>query len=177
MKKSVCIVVAIIAFVAIGVCANAQDQSKRALVEELLTLMNVKDTQERILEMVKQMIVSQIKKVLPPKDAAEQARVVSQTEKLIGLVKDEMGWDKRKEDFISIYAATYTEPELKDIIAFYKTSSGQSFIKKQPEVLKRSFELSQKIMTGMMPKIQAMANEFSKDVKPQSAPAPKPQGK
>ncbi len=80
-----------------------------------------------------------------------------------------------KEEYITLYSETYTEPELKDMIAFYKTPSGQAFIKKQPEVLKRSFELSQKVMSGLMPKIQAMANEFKKDVQSQSPP--KPEGK
>jgi len=155
--------------------AKAQDESKRVLAEELLNLMNVKDTQEQALAMVKQMISAQIQKMNPTsEDSAVQARVTTLMEKTMDMVRDEMSWDRMKEEYITLYSETYTEPELKDMIAFYKTPSGQAFIKKQPEVLRRSLELSQKVMGGLMPKIQAMTNEFKKDV--QSQPPPKPEG-
>lgn len=176
MKKSACIVAIIIVFVAVGLSVKAQDESKRVLAGEFLSLMNVKETQEKALAMFNQMIFAQIQKMNPKsEDPAVQARLTTYMEKIMNMVRDEMSWDKMKDEYITLYSETYTEPELKDMIAFYKTPSGQAFIKKQPEVLKRSFELSQKVMGGLMPKIRAMANEFKKDVQSQSPP--KPEGK
>ncbi len=177
MKKAACIGAAIIVFVAAGLAASAQDQSKQALAGELLELLNVKDTQQRALTMFQQMIVSQIQRMNPAsKDPALQAKMANFMKKITDIVRDGMSWDKMKDQYITLYAETYTEPEMKDIIAFYKTPSGQAFIKKQPEILKRSFELSQKIMTGLMPKIQTMTKEFEKEIHPPQAPA-KPEAK
>ena len=40
------------------------------------------------------------------------------------------------------------------------TPAGQAFIAKQPEVMKRSMEMSQKMMAQIMPKIQAITKEM-----------------
>jgi len=77
------------------------------------------------------------------------------------MLAQEFSWDKLKEDYITLYAETFTEDEMKGAIAFYKSPAGQAFITKQPEVVRRSMELSQKMMMQIMPKIQAMTKELS----------------
>jgi len=173
LKKSVFVVAAIIVFVMAGMCAIAQDQSERALAEEMLNLLNVKDTQQKALAMYKQIIEAQIQKLDPKSnDPAVQAKVTSLLGKIMDMVKDETSWDKMKEEYIALYSQTYTQTELKDLIAFYKTPSGQAYIKKQPEVLKRTFQLSGKMIGGLMPKIQAMVNEFKESTSSQQPPKP-----
>jgi hypothetical protein len=176
MKRVAHIVGAVILVVAIGLSTRAQDQSKLALAEELLNLLNVRETQEKALTMYQQMMVALIQENEPKSgDPAVRTKVASLMEKTLDMVKAEMSWDKRKEDYIVLYSETYTEPELKDMIAFYKTPSGQALVKKQPEVLKRSFELSQKVLSELMPKIKAMTNELKEDT--QSKPTPEPGAK
>lgn len=75
------------------------------------------------------------------------------------------GWEKIKDEHITLYANTFTEAQLKDIIAFHKTPTGQLFIKKQPELMKRSMELGQKRMAEIMPKIQAMTKELEESIR------------
>jgi hypothetical protein len=176
VKKVACIVGIILVSVAVGLPANAQDQSKRALAEEMLNLMNMRQTLDQTTAMIKQFFVAQIRRANPaPADPAAQAKLTSDLEKIMDMVKQEASWDKMKGDYISIYSEAFTEPELKDIVAFYKTPSGQALIKKQPQVMKRSLELSQKMMGRLLPKIKAMVDEMKKDVAPKSSP--KPQGK
>ncbi len=173
LKKSVFAVTAIMVLVVAGVVAHAQDQSKRALAEELLNLLNVKETQQKALAMYEQMIVGQIQKLTSKsQDPDAQAKVTSLMQKTLDIVRDATSWDKLKEDYIALYSQTYTESELKDIIAFYKTPSGQAYVKKQPEVLKRSFQLSGKMINRLMPKIQSMVNEYKGSVgsQPRSKP-------
>lgn len=176
LNKTAFVVIAMIVFVMAGVCANAQDQPERALAEEMLNLLNVKETQEKALAMYKQIIEAQIQKLDPKSaDPAVQAKANELLGKVLDMVKEETTWDKMKEEYITLYAQTYTQSELKDIIAFYKTPSGQAFIKKQPELLKRSFQLGSKMMGGLIPKIQAMVNEFKTSI--ESQPSPKPAAK
>lgn len=171
MKKALSIVAAFVVFIAMGMSANAQGQPNRALVEELLNQVNMKETIEKTSGMLKQMVVAQIQKFQPPTDnPAAQARLTSFMENVMDLVTNEMSWDKVKEEYITLYAETFTEQELKDIIAFYKTPSGQALIKKQPEVMKRSMQLSQKMMGQLMPRIQAMTNELKENLLTQPPP-------
>lgn len=55
-----------------------------------------------------------------------------------------MNWDNVKQDYISVYVDTFTEQELKGIIGFYKSPAGKAFVKKSPEMMKRSMDISQK---------------------------------
>jgi hypothetical protein len=89
------------------------------------------------------------------------ANASGQTDKMLDMMAQELSWDKMKEDYITLYADTFTEEELKGVIAFYKSPAGQAFLKKQPELMKRSMEMSQKLMLQVMPKIHAMIKELN----------------
>ena len=163
MKRASIIAVAIAFFVAAEFSASAQDQSRQALAGELITVLKVKENVERSLAMMHQMIASQIEQLAPPgTSSAEQSELKGRISKVIELVGQELSWDKMKNEQIALYADTFNEQELKDLIAFYKTPSGQSFIEKQPEVMKRSMEITQKMLNQVIPKIQAMAEELQK---------------
>ena len=143
---------------------NAQEASRRALAEELLNLMNMQENIEKSFAMVKQMIPAQMEKM---KQATGQTNIPSngssQTDSMMDMMARELSWDKMKDDYITLYAETFTEDEMKGIIAFYKSPAGQAFTKKQPELMKRSMELSQKIALQIMPKIPSFtkASEMS----------------
>ena len=142
--------------------AIAQDASRRVLAEELLNVMNAKAGFEKSFAMVKQMMSSQISKMEQAEGQTNTPSNVSgQMDKMMALITQEISWDKMKDDYIALYADTFTEDEMKGIIAFYKSPAGQSFTKKQPELMRRSMELSQKLMMQIMPKIQAMTKELT----------------
>lgn len=147
--------------------ANAQETQRRAMAEELLNIMNMQDNIEKSFAMVKQMIPGQMAKMNEARGSTNMpANVVGHTEKMMDMIAAELSWDKMKEDYITLYADTFTEQEMKDTIAFYKSPTGQAFIRKQPELMQRSMEITQKIMMQIMPKIQAMTEELK-----QPAPA------
>ena len=159
MKKTLVLVAVAIG---LGVCsAHGQEASRRAMAESLLNAMNVQDTIEKSFAMLQQMIPAQMDKM---KQAAGQtntsSNVSSQTAKMMDMMAQEFSWSKVKNDYITLYADTFTEEEMKGILGFYNSPAGQAFVKKQPELMKRSMELSQKIMMQVMPKIQAMAEEM-----------------
>jgi hypothetical protein len=160
------IVGSIAAMLVLGVmCVSAQETQRRAMAEELLNVMNMQDTIEKSFAMVKQMIPAQMEKMKQVTgDTNMPANVSSQTDKIMDMLAKEMSWNKMKADYITLYAETFTEQELKDTVAFYKSPTGQAFIKKQPELMKRSMEISQKVMMQIMPKIQAMTEELKKAV-------------
>jgi hypothetical protein len=57
------------------------------------------------------------------------------------------------EEIARLYAARFTEPELKDVLAFYKTPAGRKMIVEEPKVLETS-----------MTHAQNWANKLSEEV-------------
>ena len=157
--------------------ANAQEASQRTMAEELLNVMNVPDSIEKSFAMMKQMIPAQTEKIMQATGQTNMpSNVSSQTDKMMDMMTQALSWDKMKDDYITLYAETFTEDEMKGMIAFYKSPAGQAFIKKQPELMKRSVELSQKKMLKLMPQIktltQKMAQETAADNQPPSKRQP-----
>jgi len=174
MKRIVVVAVAIL--FATGFSASAQDQSRRALAEELMTLLKVQENMEKSLTLMKQMVTAQIEQLKPLAGKSSVPPEVSgQMNKMIDLVGQELSWDKLKDEYVSLYADLFTDGELKDMIAFYQTPSGQAFVNKQPELVKRSMDISQKMLTQVIPKIQAMAQELQESL--QKSPLPQPDRK
>jgi hypothetical protein len=160
MKKMIGLIVAGLVLSMAG--AYGQDAARQAMAEELLNLMNVKESMEKTFAMMKQMIPAQIEKTMQAMGQTNRPPNMSQqTEKIMALVAQEINWDKMKTDLITLYSETFTEDELKGVIAFYKSPAGQAFQKKLPMLMKRSMELNQKMMIQLMPKLQALNMEMN----------------
>jgi uncharacterized protein len=140
--------------------AQAQETPRRVMAEELLNLMNMPETIEKSFAMMKQMMPTQMEKMTQATGQTNlPSNVTREVDSLMDLMAQEFSWNKIKADYITLYAETFTEEEMKGIIAFYKSPAGLAFTKKQPELMKRSLELSQKIMMQIMPKIQSITHE------------------
>ena len=138
---------------------HAEDAPKRALAEKLLGAMQMQKTIEKSFEMVKQMIPAQMKQMGVSEEASSD-KAQEAMRKTMDLVMQEMSWDKLKGDYISIYAETFTVEELKGLVQFYESPIGKKFIEKQPELMKRSMQISQEQMMILMPKIQELTEQL-----------------
>ncbi|NJL30029.1 MAG: DUF2059 domain-containing protein [Thermoanaerobaculia bacterium] len=133
------------------------------MAEELLEAMKVPDSIQRSLALVKQMIPAQIEKMgAAGGESNAPSQVATHTAAMMDLVAQELDWEKVKGDYISLYAETFTEEEMAGILAFYKSPAGKAFVEKQPALMQRSMELSQRMMMSIMPKIQAMTKNLPK---------------
>ena len=155
MKKIIGLIA--VGLVLSGMVVPAQEPSRRALAEELLNELNVKATIENSFAMIKRMIPAQMEQMRQSSGQTNLPTYVgSEQDKIMDMVSQELSWNNLKDGYVTIYAESFTEKELQGAIAFYKTLEGQAFITKQPELMKRSMELTQKFMAKVMPKIQAM---------------------
>ncbi len=61
-----------------------------------------------------------------------------------------MGAESLYKEVADIYAEVFTENELKEIVAFYKTKTGQKTLEKIPEIMQRSMKMGQtRVMQNM----------------------------
>lgn len=135
--------------------AFATDDAKLVLAKELLSLTVTQQSINQIMNAIKQMQLSQMKQMEPSK--SESAEINKMNDKMMKLIGEELTEENIKNDFARIYADKFTEQELKDIITFYKSTTGQKMIKVTPEIAMQSM---QKTMERMAPKMKQFADEI-----------------
>jgi uncharacterized protein len=157
MKKAVIAGAIMIILTTVGFSANADDKWKRALAEELLEQTNVKENTQASFDLIKQMVTKQLRAVKPPQgQTAAPKELADQLNKILDVVAEEFSWESMREDYINLYAGLFTEEELKDLIAFYRSPAGRAFVKKQPELMKRTLEMTQRKVADILPRIAKM---------------------
>ena len=143
----------------------AQENQQRQLAEEILTLTNVAERTQAMFDNLKQMQIAQIDSMKLPPEAHNLAN--SYRVKLSEIMSQEMSWAKVKDDYIEVYAATFTVEELRDIVAFYKTPTGQAFIRKTPKLLEQSMQVAQRHLQNVAPKIQELRKQMIEEAEAQ----------
>jgi len=142
--------------------AHAEDLNKRENVEKLLVLLNADSIIDNIYLQVHQMMQGMARELgVKP---SERELFDKYTAKIIDVMKSEMNWKKMKEPMTNLYLKHYSDKEIRDMVSFYKSESGQSMIKKMPEVMQDSMLISQGMMKGFIPKMQAMTEELRHEI-------------
>jgi uncharacterized protein len=95
----------------------------------------------------------------------EQAIMDRQQTKMMAIIKDDLSWDKMKEMFVQTYRETFSQEDIDGLIAFYKSPTGQAFVDKQPELMKRTMALMQQRLMPMMQEIQKMTRGTAFELK------------
>jgi len=158
MKRTLMAVLMVAGVMAGG--ALGQSTAKDVLAGELLQLMHVKENTEKSFAAVRQMLPMQMDKIRTatgqPQDSSSATNEVSD---MLDMIAKELSWENMKRDYIALYAETFSEDELRGMIAFYKTPVGQAWINKQPEIARKSMELGQRLMMRLMPRMQPLRLE------------------
>ena len=70
-----------------------------------------------------------------------------------------LSWENLKDDFIKLYTDAFTEPELKDIYAFYQTPSGKKMVAKMPELTGKGMQLGASRVQANQAELQSMLQQ------------------
>lgn len=153
-----------LALFAFGVAA--QEDTHRASVEKLLVLMKQDQLMEQMFPKIKQLVLQQLQQT---DLTEEQSRLMEKYfDKILDVMKEEMSWDKMKDDFIQLYMSVYTEDEVNELITFYESPIGRKTIEKMPLLMEKSMAISQKYTMDMMPKIQEITMEMMNEIQNES---------
>jgi len=141
----------------------ADDAAKKKSIEELMTIMNMDRMMDSMYSQMDQMFMkiardSNVKQT-------EMPIVKKYMKKLAAVMKKEVSWEKMKQPITKIYMKHFTEKEIKDLLAFYKSDTGKKMIAKMPVVMQESMMYSQSLLKGLMPKVMEISKEFEKELK------------
>ena len=74
-------------------------------------------------------------------------------------------WTNLKDDYVKAYAAAFTENELREMTAFFKTTTGQKLIDKLPEVYAKHSEINQKVIQDHIEELSALIQQRENETK------------
>jgi hypothetical protein len=142
MKKTIVLLVLVLLMYVPGQAQTNSSHYKAA--ETLMQTMNMKQILD---ESLNQMLAMQIKNN-PSLESAEPT--------LKAFFGKYMSWEGLKEDYIKIYMAEFTEKELKDMNAFYKTETGKKMAARQATIAMKGAQLGQEKVQAHMSELQEM---------------------
>jgi len=142
--------------------AHADERSSKESVEQLMELTETSKMMDAMQGQISAMFDGMSAQIGISEE--ERPAFESYMQKVAKLMEKDMGWETFKEPMIKIYLKHFTEEEVKGLISFYQTEVGKSMIEKMPLIMQDSILMSQDLMKGIMPKIQALAVELQKDI-------------
>jgi hypothetical protein len=156
-----CLAVSSALLVLLSTPVRCDEASKMAKVEEFMTVANIDQNLKQTLDIVMNQMKSNMTGKMPgvdlPPDRAK--KMDEMQDKMAKLMRDAMSWDKLKADFIKIYSEAYTEKEIDDLLAFYRSPTGRAMIAKMPQLMAQSMAVAQQHVATIMPEIQKLVRE------------------
>jgi uncharacterized protein len=160
MALAVCFIIALPAY-----AQSDTTPEKKALIKELLTLMNASNNSEAITNqlmgglqepltglasnMLREWIQSL--EVAPAERKRMEDEVPESSQRIANRIRAEIPkrikfGELTEKVGLEIYDKLFTEAEVKDLIAFYKTSTAQKFVRLTPQLTAEMFQSIQKSM-------------------------------
>lgn len=130
--------------------AWADEKSHRAAAEDLLKAAN---TEQALQAAIDQTLAIQLKanpQLAPVKDVMKK------------FFAKHLGYSALKDDLIKIHMEEFTEAELKEIAAFYRTPTGKKAADKLPALMQKGAELGMKRVQENADELRRMIEEALK---------------
>ncbi|MBW8748560.1 MAG: DUF2059 domain-containing protein [Acidobacteria bacterium] len=170
------LIVATTMLLALPLSARADEASKRAKIEQMLTVLKMEDNFNLLMKQVEQQGRQMGMSMTNPSQLTDADKKILDNfmTKLMAAMQETMGWQKLKSEFIDLYAKAYTEEEVDGILTFYKSPVGQSMLAKTPQLVQQSMAISQTHMKEIQPKLEQLTEDLKKDLDAAHAAKPKP---
>jgi uncharacterized protein len=158
-------------FCCVNMPAHADEASHTAKVHEFFKVAKLDQLSAQIMKQAMDQVNSGLmQQMLGVQLTPEQQKQADDLKaKISAVLTNALGWDKLEPEYTRMYAAAFTEQQMDDILAFYKSPTGQAMIEKNPVLLEQSSALAQQRMTQVTPEIEKLIKDFV------TQPAPKPQ--
>ncbi len=158
MRRAVLVVLVLFC---LPLAAAADDASRRQLAEQFLTVNKVKDQVDMMYEKVEGIVISQLEAADIPEEREKNIKAMQKIAR--DLLFDGLSWESLKEEYIQLYAETFTEEELQGIIEFSKSPLGEKMAEKSPILMQKSMEIGRQHAQQVMPQVQQAIQDYMKE--------------
>src|SRR2546423_9198926 len=141
-----------------GAAGNAPSE---ASIKQLLSVTEVQKMQDQMLTQMDALMKTAMQQAIHGQKvtADMQKNIDKRSEQMMKFFREELAWNSLEPMYVRVYQKSYTQKEVDDLLAFYQTPTGQSFIKKQPVVSQNMMADMQQRMGPMMQRIERMQQE------------------
>ena len=129
------------------------DSASKKEAENLLNMMGMKDALEQSIEQTLQIQIQQNPTLMPFKNVMMQ------------FFQKHMSYESLKPDMVKIYADAFTASELKELVAFYRTSTGKKTIEKMPQLMAQGGQIGAKRVQDNIQELQQLIKEEAERLK------------
>jgi hypothetical protein len=139
----------------------AAQQASDATVEQLMKVTRAEAMVQTMMGAIDQIMGTAMKEATKdqPLSPEQQRKVDATSAKIREAMRDEMSWERLKPQYMSLYRETFTEEEVRGLIAFYESPAGVALLSKMPLLMQKSVALSQERMKSMIPRMKAAVEE------------------
>jgi len=137
----------VMAFGMFVTAGEAPSETQKQAATELLKVMNLERTMMGGASAMADAMIEQNAAMGPYRDV------------LLKWAEKYMTWEAFGPRFVSLYTEKFTEAELRDITAFYKTSTGQKALALMPEMLRRGAMLGGEVANEHKQELEQMVRE------------------
>ncbi len=174
------LVVSLLAFATVGFAATPATPSaspatpspsispaSEASIKELLEVTRARNLIDSVDSQVDGMIKSSMAQALREHPATPEAEKIlnGMEQKIMALLNKELSWSILEPMYVRIYQQSFTQHEVDDLLAFYKTPTGGALVNKMPRVMQLSLAEVQQRMRVFMPQAQAISQQTMAELK------------
>jgi hypothetical protein len=153
--------------------ARADDASRRAKAEEMITLAHVDRMSQQVIDnLMQQTTLVTTQRSGGTLTPEKQAALADFQKKLSAVLEPQIGWKALEPSFVDIYAKAFTEDQLDAIIVFYKSPAGAALMEKMPEINQAANQLLQTKIVAMQGQVRQMFQDFQQSLAPAPALGP-----
>jgi uncharacterized protein len=144
-------------------CSTAYSGEKehRALAEELIMITDGDTVMEKMKAQVT-MIFQQITSQMNIQEA-DKPKLEKYSARFDAILKEDMAWEKVKNQYLDLYTSVFTEEETKTLLDFYKSDLGKKVTEKMPDLMQQSLNVARTYMQGVVPKLEELTEEMRLD--------------
>ena len=158
------------------VCASgpvfADTASHNASAEAFLTLAHADKLGTPVYMQVQQMFAQRFEQTKAPE--SKKALLETYQAKANAALDQAIGWNKLKPDMVKLYTTNFSESELKDLVAFYKSPLGKKVLEKMPQLTQQSAQMTQAKLESAVPVVNKLLADMTAELEPKgAAPAKK----
>ena len=145
--------------------AHADTASKDRKVREMLALMHMEETTNRLEQAQEAHLRATAEQQLTGATLEpDQKKAFEELQrKLVHLLREATTWKALEPDIVKLYSDAYKEEEIDGILTFYRSPAGRAMLAKAADLTERSIAISQRRMAGIAPKIQEAIDQFIRD--------------
>jgi hypothetical protein len=150
----------ILSSLALSAAANAQELTEReALALEVVELTNADAVAGQIGAQMRSMMMRQTERLILC-DAMRPA-VEDAVDEMTDVFTETMNSVDLRAQMAVVYAETFSEDELREIAAFYRSEAGRRLVEAMPELMRRSMTLGEDLMATMQSRLEETMNRHA----------------